>query len=383
MDRESTLLAKEEEPPMNLIARLRPTLLLWRKTFRWRRFWQDTLLAVAGVVLVTGALVAVHLYLFPRIQTISLLYLIVILALASTRGLYTAILASLLTSFSVDFFFVQPLYSMAFLQAEDVLTLCVFLVAAILTSQLASALRRRVEQAGERERELRRLYEQAQELAALQERQRLARELHDSVSQVLYSMSLGAHTVLDALQEKEYEQAHASTEYVLKLVEAGLAEMRALIFELRPESLEREGLVAALNRQVAVLSTRHKLAVECEIEEEPELPLEQKEALYRIAQEALHNIVKHARATGVTLRLLTRDDVLLLEVRDNGRGFDPTAAFPGHLGLRSMQERAAKIGATLAIASTPGQGTTTRVRLPLPHPEITEAPAEIPEKRSL
>lgn len=349
---------------MKLIAHLRSALLLWRKGFRWQRFCQDTLLASAGVVLVTALLETVHLYLFPRIQTISLLYLIVIMALASTRGLYAAILATLLTSFTVDYFFVQPFYSMAFLQAEDVLTLCVFLVAAILTSQLASALRRRVEQAGERERELRRLYEQAKELAALQERQRLARELHDSVSQVLYSMSLGAHTVLDTLQEKEYEQAQASTEYVLKLAEAGLAEMRALIFELRPESLEREGLVAALNRQVAVLRTRHKLAVECEVEEEPDLPLEHKEALYRIAQEALHNIIKHARASSVSLRLLVSEDELLLVVRDNGRGFETSGAFPGHLGLRSMQERVARTGGTLSVESAPGQGTTIRVRLP-------------------
>ncbi|HET8842706.1 MAG TPA: sensor histidine kinase, partial [Ktedonobacteraceae bacterium] len=234
----------------------------------------------------------------------------------------------------------------------------------VVASQLASALRRRAEQARSRERELRLLYYQAQELAALQERQRLARELHDSVSQVLYGISLGAHTAKEALQD-DSEQVATSLEYVLALSEAGLAEMRALIFELRPESLESEGLVAALNRQLAVLSTRHKLHVNTEIGEEPALSLETKHALYRIAQEALHNIVKHAHAQSVELRLAQKEDTLLLEVSDDGKGFDADQAFPGHLGLRSMQERAAKVGATLTIKSMPGQGTGVSIQTPL------------------
>jgi signal transduction histidine kinase len=335
----------------------------WFAALHWLRLGQDSLLALGGVALVTGVIAVAHLY--PRVQTISLVYLIIVLALASTRGLYAAILTSLLASFSVDFFFVSPFYTLAFAQLEDLFTLFVFLVAAILTSQLASALRRRVEQANVRERELRLLYEQAQELAALQERQHLARELHDSVSQVLYSMSLGAHTVLDALESEDYEQAHLSTEYIMRLVEAGLTEMRALIFELRPESLETEGLMTALSRQVAVLRARHKLTVEFDLEKEPDLSLEKKEALYRIAQEALHNIVKHARASTVVLRLAVQEEEIILEVHDNGRGFDPAAHFPGHLGLHSMSERALKVGGTLTIKSAPGQETDICVRVPL------------------
>ena len=144
---------------------------------------------------------------------------------------------------------------------EDLFTLVGFLAAAIIIGQLASALRWRAQQAQSRELELRRLYEQAQELAALQERQRLARELHDSVSQVLYGISLGAHATREAL-ESEPQQARASLDYVIGLAEAGLAEMRALLFELRPESLEAEGLVVALTKQVAVLQSRYKLSVE-------------------------------------------------------------------------------------------------------------------------
>lgn len=335
----------------------------WLARLRWRRLWEDSLLALGGVTLVTCIIAIAHLY-YPHIQTIALVYLIVVLALASTRGHYAAILASLLALFTVDFFFFPPSYTLAVFQFEDLLTLGVFLVAAVLTSQLASALRWRVEQASERERELRLLYEQAQELAALQERQHLARELHDSVSQVLYSMSLGAHTTLDALECEDYAQAQAASKYVIALVEAGLAEMRALIFELRPESLATEGLVAALHRQVAVLRTRHKLVVEFDLEEEPDLPLEIKETLYRIAQEALHNIVKHARASIVVLHLTILAEEILLRVHDNGRGFDATEHFPGHLGLHSMRERALKVDGLCAIESVPGQGTDICAKIP-------------------
>jgi len=328
---------------------------------QWRHYASDSVLAIGGVALITGGIAAAHLY--PRVPTIAFVYLLLVLALASTRGLYAAILTSLLAFLCFDFFFFPPPYTFLVIKAEDLLTLVVFLTTAIITGQLAVALRRRAEQARSRERELRSLYEKAQELASLQERQHLARELHDSVSQVLYSIGLGAHTARGAL-ESDPEQAMASIDYVLALAEAGLAEMRALIFELRPESLELEGLVAALSRQVAVLRTRYKLTVNVDLGEEPDLSLEMKQALYRIAQEALHNIVKHARASIVELRLTGLADEIVLEVRDNGKGFDPSAPFPGHLGLRSMRERATKMGGTLTIESLPGQGTCVGVRIP-------------------
>lgn len=188
-------------------------------------------------------------------------------------------------------------------------------------------MRRRAEEAYNRERELRSLYAQAQELATLQERQRLARELHDSVSQALYAISLGAHTALEAA-ESDPEQTIASLQYIMNLTEACLAEMRALIFELRPESLEMEGLVSALNKQVAVLRTRYKLIVDTEMNFEPDLALDTKQSLYRIAQEALHNVVKHARASNVVLRLTRREHEIVLWIQDDGKGFDPTGSFP-------------------------------------------------------
>lgn len=329
---------------------------------QWSQYISDSALALGGVSLITSVIAVAHLY--PRIPTIAFVYLLLVLTLASTRGLYAAILTSVLAFLSFDFFFFPPPYTFLVVKAEDLFTLVVFLTTAIITGQLASALRRRAEQARSREREIRILYEQTQELVSLQERQRLARELHDSVSQTLYGIGLGAYTAREAL-ESDPEQAMASIDYVLTLAEAGLAEMRALIFELRPESLEREGLVAALTKQVAVLRTRYKLTVEADLGEEPNLSLEMKHALYRIAQEAFHNIVKHARASTVVLRLTEQANEIILEVRDNGRGFDPEGLFPGHLGLRSMHERVTKMGGTLSIVSVAGQGTCVGARMPI------------------
>ena len=151
---------------------------------------------------------------------------------------------------------------------------------------------------------------------------------------------------------------------MLELAEAALIEMRALIFELRPESLETEGLVTALTKQAAAMRARHDVIVQLELGQEPDVPLKVKQDLYRIAQEALHNTVKHARASKVVLRLDQTSEVVVLEVCDNGRGFDATASFPGHLGLHSMRERVTHLGGTFQIESAPGQGTCVRAQVP-------------------
>ncbi len=216
-----------------------------------------------------------------------------------------------------------------------------------------------------------RLYGQARRLAALEERQRLARELHDSVSQVLYGVGLGARTARALLDRAGIPLELRSSlseplDYILSMAEAGLAEMRALIFELRPDSLEREGLVAALTRQAAALRARHKLEVHTEFCEEPTLSFEAREALYRIAQESLNNTVRHAQANRVDIRLDVSQGELILELRDDGVGFDPQAEYSGHMGLNSMRERAAQIGGILEIVSQAGQGAVIRVRVPAP-----------------
>lgn len=208
-----------------------------------------------------------------------------------------------------------------------------------------------------------RLFEQTRQLAALEERQKLARELHDSVSQALYGIALGARTAR-TLVEREPAKAAEPLDYVLSLADAGLAEMRALIFELRPESLRTEGLVAALGKLVNALGARHQLEVRFEAGEEPDVAIEVKESLYRIAQEATNNIAKHARAAHVEVRLLDKDGKLTLNISDDGAGFDAGAEYPGHLGMHTMRERAEKVGGTFTITSAPNAGTRIQVTIP-------------------
>jgi len=210
-----------------------------------------------------------------------------------------------------------------------------------------------------------RLHEQAQGVAVLQERQRIARELHDSVSQALYGIGLGARTARTLL-DRDPAQAAEPLEYILSLAEGGLAEMRALILELRPDSLEREGLVSALTRHAEALHARHGLEVDTLLGEEPDLPLEIKEGLYRIAQEALNNAVKHAQATRVVIQMRASDEQVVLVVQDDGIGFDPQAEYPGHVGLHTMRERANRMEGTLRFESAPGRGSRIRVTLSPP-----------------
>jgi PAS domain S-box-containing protein len=200
------------------------------------------------------------------------------------------------------------------------------------------------------------------EKAALEERQRLARELHDSVSQVLYGIGMGASAIHESL-DSDPEQAREPTEYVLSLVQAGIAEMRALIFELRPDSIAQEGLVAALRKQAELMHARHGLAIEVMLDEEPEASLEMKEAIYRVGQEAMNNVVKHARASRLTVRLLVSAGGMALEIEDDGKGFDSTAEYPGHLGLQSMRERITRLRGDLLISGRLGSGTRIRAEL--------------------
>lgn len=208
-----------------------------------------------------------------------------------------------------------------------------------------------------------RLFAAAQGKAALEERQRLARELHDSISQALYGIALGAKTARTWL-DRDPGRVAVPLDYVLSLADAGMAEMRALIFELRPESLESEGLMIALEKQAASVGARHGIEVHASLCDEPEVSLKVKEALFRIAQEAVHNAVKHARATTIGLSLEAGVEAIELEVSDDGSGFDPSGDFPGHLGLRSMRERAECHGGTLEVKSVLGRGTLIRVRIP-------------------
>jgi signal transduction histidine kinase len=204
------------------------------------------------------------------------------------------------------------------------------------------------------------------ERAAL-ERQRIARDLHDSVSQSLFSTTLHVRTAQRALEVEGLDATGPVGEELSEigqLTRGALVEMRALIFELRPGALAEEGLVAAVTRQASALSAREGLVIKVDGPDE-RLPLEPgvEEQLYRLGQEALANVVKHARASRATVRIAATDETVSMEVSDDGHGFDPAAVGPEHFGLRSMRGRVADLKGRLEVTSAPGRGTVLRVEV--------------------
>jgi PAS domain S-box-containing protein len=215
-----------------------------------------------------------------------------------------------------------------------------------------------------------RLLAETGETSVLRERARLARELHDSVSQALFSITLHARTAQLAIAKRGLPDdgpLGRSIAQVSELTQGALAEMRALIFELRPEALAAEGLVAAVGKQASALSARSGLIITVDgpgspLAVEPQV----EEHLYRIVLEALNNAVKHARATHAAVQVARTGGRLLITVSDDGVGFDVGRSHPGHLGLGTMRERAGAIGAELSLGGAGDRGTTVTVALDAP-----------------
>jgi signal transduction histidine kinase len=213
-----------------------------------------------------------------------------------------------------------------------------------------------------------RLYERSRELSALEERNRLALELHDVVSQKLFSLNLGAETALTLL-ERDPDAARVQLARIKELTREALDELRSLIFGLRPPELERDGLAGAMRKEIAMLERVHGVPIELDVSGAVDAngAGERCQAVLRIANEALHNALRHASPAHVAVSLVTRDDGgLSVAVTDDGTGFEP--ARPGlrarHLGLTSMEERARELGGELSIRSRPGAGTTVRLDVP-------------------
>jgi signal transduction histidine kinase len=216
------------------------------------------------------------------------------------------------------------------------------------------------------------LVERGQQLAVLEERRRLARELHDSVTQSLFSMSLLAQ-VLPDLWEIDRAEAHAGLGQIRDLTRGALAEMRALLFELRPAELGERGLAHALREHATAFARRAGIAITVDATGDLALPEAVEQAFFRIAQEALSNIARHASARQVRLALRAgprgrsqAEASAQLLIADDGQGFQPADVGAGGFGLTSMRERASNIGARLRIDSTLGRGTEISVEWPSP-----------------
>src|SRR5215207_2199612 len=211
-----------------------------------------------------------------------------------------------------------------------------------------------------------RLYERSRELSTLAERNRLALELHDVVSQKLFSVVLTAEAAATLLGRDE-AGAREKLERTQRLAREALDEIRSLVLELRPPELERDGLCGTLRKHVEVLRALHddRIAIELDVDDAISIGEGRDREVLRVAQEALANAVRHAGAARVGLRLARANGGVVLEVTDDGAGFDPAdpELRSRHLGLTSMEERAERLGGRLELTSVRGSGTTVRLEV--------------------
>ncbi|MFD4702971.1 GAF domain-containing sensor histidine kinase [Streptomyces niveus] len=210
-----------------------------------------------------------------------------------------------------------------------------------------------------------RLYERSRELTIAEERSRLAHELHDAVSQKLFSLRLTAQAV-SSLIDRDPARAKGELQQVADLAAEAADELRAAVVELRPAALDEDGLVHTLRTHIQVLDRAHAARVTFDSCGVRALPAAQEEAMLRVAQEALHNALRHSGADRVDVTIAPRGQGAVLSVTDNGKGFEPrTVRRAGrHLGLVSMRDRSSGVGGRLTVQSAPGQGTTIEMEVP-------------------
>jgi signal transduction histidine kinase len=194
------------------------------------------------------------------------------------------------------------------------------------------------------------------------ERRRLARELHDETGQALTSILLGLRAVEDAGEPENVKKAVSD---LRELVVATLQDVRRLAVQLRPKALDDFGLVPALERLTQTFTESSGIAVDLEAQLGDRLPTEAETTLYRVVQEALTNVVKHAEASRVSILLVRRDGAATVVIEDDGRGFDPSEASEQSMGLQGMRERAELHDGRLTVETSPGAGTTLVVEVPL------------------
>jgi signal transduction histidine kinase len=208
-----------------------------------------------------------------------------------------------------------------------------------------------------------RLYERGRELTIVEERNRMARELHDAVTQKLFSLRLTAQAAA-SLVTSDPERAMSEIDRVQRLAGEALAELRAVIVELRPADLDRHGLAETLRKHVGLLDRLNPVTISFAADPLCDLPPATEVAVLRVAQEALHNALRHANASSIEVRLETTGSCLRLAVRDDGDGFGTEPPTSHGLGLLSMRDRAEAAGGSLLVSSCPGRGTTVLLEVP-------------------
>jgi signal transduction histidine kinase len=335
-----------------MLAWARDPLAAWRRIRTWEGAAVIAAVTALGVVAVSTEEPITYMV-FPALIWVALRFGApgATLAIAITAGVAIGVTAN-----DVGPFFKQPI-------DHRTLSTQLYIAVAALTTLFLSAV------VSERERSSRDLAEARRNEGekAVEERRRIARDLHDSVSQALFSTVLHTRTAQKALVQEEGStsgRVGQSLSAIAELTKSVQSEMRALIFELRRDPVH-DGLVSALARHASGLRAADLPTIEVR-GPAPRLGLSQgvETQLYGIGREALANVLKHARATAALVQVEAHAGDVLVEVRDNGQGFDASAAHPGHFGLDSMRSRATEIGGRLTIASAPGYGTVVRVRVP-------------------
>jgi signal transduction histidine kinase len=208
-----------------------------------------------------------------------------------------------------------------------------------------------------------RLHGRARHAAMLEERQRLARELHDSVTQGLYGVALYTAAARHALSDGDLESVRGNLRDIAETTQEAVGEMRQLLVELRPQILDEHGLATALWSRLEAVHTHAGIAVEFDCADDVRLASEAEQELYRVAQEALNNVLKHSRATRVRVAVTQADGRVAMEIADDGVGFEPEIHMGG-FGVSGMRERVVRLGGSLRVDSTPGEGTFVRIEVP-------------------
>jgi signal transduction histidine kinase len=335
-----------------LLAWARDPITAWRRIRTWEGAAVIAAVTALGIVAVSTEEPITYLV-FPALIWAAIRFGPpgATLAVAITAGVAIGVTAN-----EVGPFFKQPIN-------HRTLSTQLYIGVAALTTLLLSVV------VSERERASRELAEarRTEGARALEERRRIARDLHDSMSQALFSTVLHTRTAQKALVQEGGSPSGRvghSLSVIVDLTKSVQSEMRGLIFDLRHDPVD-DGLVAALARHASGLQASDGLTIDVRGPAAPLALSPQIETqLFAIGREALANVMKHASASEVHVRVETREGQVVVEVRDNGRGFDPAAGHPGHFGLESMRSRASEIGGRLTISSAPGLGTLVRAHAP-------------------